>query len=328
MPSGEPTHADQLLRPFRRVLKDYPQIPAELLQRLDERDPTQRMGVRLSQEMLRGLLELTGDPDLGLRAAQATEVGDFEVFEYVAASAPTWRAGFEALIRYSMLLNGAADFRLEEDHAQARVVLHSTVELNRAGVDFQVAAFHVAFARRRLREAGDLQVCFRHPRPVDAGAYAQTFGDTQVFFDADFDGFRFDHALLDQPVRTADASLHAVLRGHADGLLAEFEPSGDWVQRVRTDILENLTRGRPAAEKTAARLGVSRRSLTRKLGEHATNFTELLADVRRRSAVRYLEGTKHSVEEIAFLLGFSESPPFVRAFKRWTGASPLEFRKR
>jgi len=328
VPTPDATHADQLLRPFRRVLESYPQVPAELLQQIDERDGGKRIEVGASQRMLQGLVELTGDPDLGLRAAQATEVGDFEVFEYVAASAPNWREGFEALIRYSMLMNGAADFRLDSEGDPVRVILHSTVELNRAGIDFQVAAFHVAFARRRLRADSDLQVCFRHARPDDASAYTETFGDSEVLFGAEFDGFRFARSLLERPVRTADAALHTVLRGHADGLLSEFAPGDDWVQRARRDIVENLAKGRPAAEETAARLGTSRRTLTRKLGEHATSFTDLLADVRKRTAVRYLESTQHSVEEIAFLLGFSESPPFVRAFKRWTGSSPKEFRER
>jgi len=327
-PIAEPTHAHQVMRPFTRLLRTYPQIPDEALDELAAADPTQRTPMRISQELLAGAVVLTGDENLGLRAALQVEVGDFEVFEYVSASAATLRDGIETLFRYTRLMNEAADFRLEERDGRARVILHSTVPLGRAGADFQVAAFHTSLARRRPEHrASDMRVAFRHARPADASMYDEVFGDTEVRFDAEFDGLECDAELLQESVQTADAALHSVLRGHVDKLLSALDDDGGWAQRVRADITEHLTNERPSADRTASRLAASRRTLTRRLREENTSFTELLGDVRRRTAEHYLLETDHSVEDIAFLLGYSESAPFVRAFKRWTGRSPLEHRR-
>ena len=82
-----------------------------------------------------------------------------------------------------------------------------------------------------------------------------------------------------------------------------------------------------SAERTAARLGMARRTLTRQLAECGTSFSLLLKETRHRAAVHYLRNSDYTVEELAFMLGFSECAPFVRAFRRWTGHSPLEYRK-
>lgn len=325
-PVAEPTHADQLLRPFRRVLRRYPQIPTALLDALDAYEPGQRHSVATSQELLRGAVVLTGDQDIGLRAAQETEVGDYEVFEYAAASAPTWGAGFEALIRYSKLINTAADFRLQVDGTQARVVFRSTVPLTRAGVDFQQATFFVGINRWRLPVPA--VVTFQHQRPADTSAYEATFDGCKLCFGAQDNAFEFEAALLQMPLRTADVMLHGVLARRANQLLEAYIPGDGLVARVRADILRHLSDGRPGVERTAGRLGTSRRSLTRHLQQEGTTFSGLLQEVRMRMAKDYLRSTASSVEDIAFLVGFSESPPFVRAFKRWTGLSPLDFRQR
>jgi AraC-like DNA-binding protein len=77
----------------------------------------------------------------------------------------------------------------------------------------------------------------------------------------------------------------------------------------------------------AEEMGITRRTLTRRLAQHGTSFTALLEEVRKHSASHYLKTSDHSIEDIAFLLGFSESSPFVRAFKRWTGMAPTQFRR-
>jgi len=137
-----------------------------------------------------------------------------------------------------------------------------------------------------------------------------------------------DASNLDRPLPTANASLHGVLRDHADRLLAELAPGDSLVERVSADIMAALREGSAAAERTAARLGMTRRTLTRRLGQSGTSYSELLKETRYRTAMHYLHNTNQSVEDIAFLLGFSECPPFVRAFRRWSGSAPLEYRKR
>jgi AraC-like DNA-binding protein len=146
-------------------------------------------------------------------------------------------------------------------------------------------------------------------------------------FDAPFSGFVFDAARLDTKLASGDPSLHGVLRQHAERLLAELAQGDGLVERVRAQVLATLKDGPVAAEDVAAQMGVTRRTLTRRLAQHGTSFTALLEEVRRQAATHYLRNTDHSIEDVAFLLGFSESSPFVRAFKRWTGLAPAAYRR-
>lgn len=316
-----------MLKPFLRALREHPDVPKRALEPLEQMAPGTRIPVAAAQQMLANTVRHTGDEDLGLKAAQASEVGDYEVVEYAAASAPTWRAALEVAFRYCRLMNEAADFRLEERDGTAYIVLQSTVPLARPAKDFQTAALFVSSARWLPAGVGQVTVWFSHPEPESLEEYRRTFGDVEVRFGQSWDGFVFDAALLDLPMPQADPSLHRVLRQHADRLLEELAPGDSLIERVRADILATLKDASVGAETTAARLHMSRRTLTRQLGQHGTSFSELLEDVRRRLAVRYLQTTDHSVEDIAFLLGYSNAAPFVRAFKRWTGKAPLEFRR-
>ena len=119
----EPTYALQVVRPFWKLLRRYPQIPSQLIDEAEATPPDQRVPVAQGQALLEGAVALTGDPNLGLLAARATELGAFEVLEYVAVSAPTWRAAIECVFRYSHLMNEAADFRLEIEGGKDRFAL-------------------------------------------------------------------------------------------------------------------------------------------------------------------------------------------------------------
>jgi AraC-like DNA-binding protein len=323
----EPTYALQVVRPFWAVLRRYPQFPSAALDQADATENDVRIPVALGQEFLRAAVAMTGEENLGLLAARETKLGTFEVLEYVANSAPTWRAAIETAFRYIHLVNEAADFRLEVVNDEVQIVLHSTVELTRAGIDFQSAAFHVSASRWVDPLPPELQAWFTYPEPSDLREHHATFRGAKLRFGAPWNGFVCHVSRLETKLPTTDPSLHAVLREHAERLLAKLAPGNDLVEHVRAQLLATLREGPCAAEDVAARLGVTRRTLTRRLRQQGTSFTEVLEDVRRRAALHYLSDTEHSVEDIAFLLGFSESSAFVRAFKRWQGIAPMAFRR-
>jgi AraC-like DNA-binding protein len=153
------------------------------------------------------------------------------------------------------------------------------------------------------------------------------FGGARLCFDAPWNGFVHDAALLDARVPGADPKLHAMLRQHAEHLLSELAQGGGLVEQVRLQLLESLKEGPLSAASVAAGIGVTRRTLTRRLAQHGTTFTALLDDVRRQAATHYLTGSDHTLVDIAFLLGFSESSAFIRAFRRWYGMAPMAYRR-
>lgn len=324
----EPTYAPQMATPFAAALKRFPQVPEALVAAIEDAPEGVRLPVAAGQEFLAQMVELTGEPDLGLLAAQTIELGNFEVLEFAAYSAPTWRAALETTLRYIHLMNEAADFRLEIEDGQAHVVLDSTVPLTRAGIDFQAAAFHVSATRWFSPVPTDLQVWFTYPQPEDISAHRATFGrDVTLRFSAPWNGFVHDASVFERSITGADPSVHRVLRDHAERLLAELAPGDGLAEQVRAQLLSSLTDGPPSAAAVAKQLGISRRTLTRRLGQQGTSFTELLDDVRQHAATHYLTDSDHSIDDIAFLLGFSEASAFVRAFRRWHGQTPLAYRR-
>jgi AraC-like DNA-binding protein len=280
-------------------------------------------------ELLDGAIQLTDDPDLGLKAAREISVGDYGALEYVGASAATWGEAIRIIGRYMPLVNDALDFVLHVEGGRAEIQLHSRVVLPRAGADFQSAAFHVAASHRRPTDlAVEFDVWFTHPAPAKLDEYEKTFAPGTLRFEAPFNGFVFDAKWLEAPVPTADPKLHALIRRHADLVLAELPKTASLTQKVRDAITQELAGGNPGVGHVAQKLGMSQRTLGRKLEDEGTTFKALLDDLRRRMALRYVGGQDLGLSEIAFLLGFSQAPAFHRAFKRWTGQTPLEYRRK
>ena len=324
---AEPTYALQMVKPFWKVLRRYPQIPPALLGGDAPVAEDIRLPVAAGQQFLQYVVDLTGEQDLGLIAARETLVGAFEALEFASFSAPNWRAAIDTAFRYTRVMNEAADFRQEIAGDEVHLVLHSTVPLVRAGIDFQNAAFHVAAQRWITDKVPELQVWFTYPEPSELREHRAVFGDARLRFSAPWNGFVYDAKRLETRLPSADPSLHAVLRAHAERMLAALAPGDSLVEQVRAQVLATLKDGPLAAVDVAERMGITRRTLTRRLQREGTSFTELLDDVRKQAAVHYLDTSDHSIEDIAFLLGFSESSAFVRAFKRWQGVAPASYRR-
>jgi AraC-like DNA-binding protein len=124
-----------------------------------------------------------------------------------------------------------------------------------------------------------------------------------------------------------DSGLAAVLERHAQMLMAQLPRLSDDIARVRTMIQEELKGGDPSLDHVARKLGNSRRALQRRLAAENLTYAQVLDEVRSTMGRAYLGQRELSIAEVAYLLGFSEQSSFTRAFKRWTGMSPVEFRR-
>lgn len=326
-PKSELCYAVQLIEPFRKVMRTHPNATPQLLALLGSLGPHERLPIAASEEVQKVVVQMLNDEDLGLRAARAAERGDYDVLEYVSASAATFREALETNFRYAKLLNDAADFRLEVHGDRAYSILHSIVPMGRVSADFRSAAFYLTMRRWLDFPADDIEVWFTHKRPADVAQYEVTFGKSKVVFGAPLDAVLFPAKYLDTAQPNADSNLHSLLRAHAERLLSQAPPTRTLLEQVRSQILQTMPDGSVSADRVASRLHMSRRTLTRHLAEEGTTFKALLDETRRHSAGYYLQTTSYSVEDIAFLLGFSESAAFVRAFKRWTQSTPAEYRR-
>lgn len=268
------------------------------------------------------------DQDLGLRSALHSRVGDFPVLEWVGMSASTWRDATLAACRYARVLSDAADVRHEVHGDRTYLMVGTTVPVGRVVADFLVATFSLVTRMHETHGAPEgREIWFMHSQPGDTRMYQLVFPDRKVVFDAPFNGFNGPVARLDDRLETANSSLHDVLRDHSERLLAELAPDDSLVARVAADILFSMREGRASAELAASRLAMSRSTLARQLADQGTTYKDLLQQTRYRTAIHHLRYTTQTMEDIAFLLGFSECAAFVRAFRRWSGHAPREYRR-
>ena len=238
-----------------------------------------------------------------------TALRNFE--RYARARMPGGRIGLvrargEALLAYEL---GVPDAEVARQHAEGSAVVGLRILRTLIGPGFR-----------------PLRVLFAHRRPRDTSEHARIFGAPVSF------GERFDAALsfppqhLERRVSGADRRLLPIVERHLDDLLTGGEKDA-WLQQLRTRIAESLCDGAPDLALVARQLGMSVRTFQRRLDAHGVVWKALVAEVRRELAQRYLAEGSASLTEIAFLLGYSELSAFDRAFRRWTGSTPLAARR-
>ena len=187
----------------------------------------------------------------------------------------------------------------------------------------------VAALTRLLTDAdwSPLEIKFKHRAPRNTAEHERLFGST-ISFGGAANQVVFDAKTLSLPVVKADPRLCALLDRHAEALLAKYPRQDTLIDRVRSIIRNELNGGDPSLERVAGELALSPRTMQRRLREQGSSHQELLDQLRRDLAISYLREPEMALCEVAYLLGFSESSAFHRAFKRWTGMTPGEFRER
>jgi AraC-like DNA-binding protein len=320
-------YSARLIDPFVRVLARDARLDPAALDALGSLDPEARIPIARAHEMLELAVRWAQDPDLGLKAGQLMSAGDCGAVDYAISSAATVRAAIAAATRYARLVNDVISLPLVLEGERAVLRLECETPVPRAAGDFMMAGFFSTHARTWLAAVPALECWFRHPAPADVSEYARTFGGARLRFAAPCYAFAFGQSALDAPLAGADAKLNSVVRDHAEMLLAQRPPARSLTERVRHMLSGELAHGRLTAQQVAMQLRMSRRTLCRKLESEGTSFTALLADLRQRLALHYVGSQDLGLSEIAFLLGFSEAAAFHRAFKRWTGQTPLEYRR-
>ncbi|MCB1342233.1 MAG: AraC family transcriptional regulator ligand-binding domain-containing protein [Pseudooceanicola sp.] len=259
------------------------------------------------------------------RTIQADELG---VLGLAFKTAPTLRASLQRVERYFRILTDTAVYRLDETRDPA----HFAIEIRtppHSVLDLRNECALAGFARNMRNFVGEALVfdaiTFRHPCRGDPADYAALLG-CPVRFEAERDAIVLGRAMLDLPNRLGDAAVNAFLTAHLE---RELGPLDD--RSLRADLLRLLTpalsNGVPQAAAIARQLGMSERTLYRRLAEEGLTFRDVLVEAQLALAQELLRDGGTSIAEIAFLTGFAEQSTFSRAFKRWVGKAPAQFRQ-
>jgi AraC-like DNA-binding protein len=292
-------------------------------------DPEARVPAARIIEFFAVVEELTGDPFFGLHAAEMLGKGDLRLLELTVSAAPNLRGALERVARYYGLIHERTDLTLTVEGDLA-VFAHRKEgfpkPLPRHEPEMLLAAI-VIHARRLTGVALPLRaVHFAHPRPPDISEHERVFGKALVF-GASVDALLLDAADLERPLLTADPALREVLERYAALEVSKLAVPDRFLTDVRECVARSLSGGEPTLESTAAAMKISTRTLQRRLQEFATSHQEVIDDVRKQLALGQLAREGMAISEVAYLLGFSDVSTFHRAFKRWTGSTPGEFRK-
>jgi AraC-like DNA-binding protein len=310
-----------------------PERPEELLASIGlapVADPLEASRERVAEEAYYDFLEraaLTDDHGLPYRYARAINPDDLSALGIGLKTAPTLRDSLHRLGRYILLLSDTLEYSLlEEPGGTTTLVLVRSAHRRGAQLANECA---LAAVLKLLREAAGrrvvpLAVSFTHPRPASITEAHSYFG-CPVSFDAGRNTLDFDAATLETRAKLADQGLSSFLVAHLEQLRSE-QPERSLVDAVRATITDLLPDGLPKRAVISRRLGMSERTLHRRLAEDGESFQSLTTIARRGAAETLLADSRHSLAEVAFLTGFADQSSFQRAFKGWTGQTPLSFR--
>lgn len=270
---------------------------------------------------------LSGDPALALTIADSIPQGAFGIVEYICRSAPTLRDGLAQWVRYLGILDDAVEVALVEE--KENIALRVIVESEAPAPASHELCFALVLANARQMTKTKLipvAVRFSHSVPQNQIARYRTFFHGNVEFGTRRTELVFSKNDADGALTTADPNLLAILVPTADEKRERTTKDPPLTDQVKRALGHALSSDDAQLSGVAKRLGMTARSLQRRLQDEGVSFQTLRDETRRALADRYL-GEGMSLAEISFLLGFSEPSAFFRAFKRWTGLTPIERRE-
>lgn len=274
---------------------------------------------------------LAGDDLLGLHHGQLGTVQGAGLIGYLGQSAPTVREIFRNLARYRRVVSDAIEIDASTLDRNGCLIWHYNIPANttcRQLVEFNAVVTTAAVRAFTGRNFAPIDVSYAHPRRSGIRDFERFFG-CPVTFGAPNNRMRFSPETLAIPVLTADSGLGRILTLYCDEILKKKERIGPtFTARVEQELANRLSTGEARQDVVAKSLGVSARTLARKLADEETTFQRTLEGVREALARSYLTDSAMPLTEIAFLLGYTDASSFSTAFRRWTGASPREYRAR
>jgi AraC-like DNA-binding protein len=277
------------------------------------------------------VLRLTDDPCIGLRIGETIPGSRFGLATYVAENSRDLRQLLDRFAQYARLINDLIVCTLEDTPPVARFTLNflwDIGDLERHAVDIAFVGI-VVWLRGRLGPRSGLQaVRLKHSLRAAADRYAAIFR-VPIEFGCPRNELVFDAGALDVEIPSSNLELGLILDRHARSEIARIPVLTDLPARISQILGARLQDGEPAElSHVCAALKLPERQLQRKLREASTTFSALLDDARRTLAPTLLTDPAANVEQVGFQLGYAEPTAFIRAFKKWYGMTPGEYRKR
>jgi AraC-like DNA-binding protein len=298
----------------------------------DPKDPDARVPLSVLSGVWRHLLTRDSDPSLGLRLGQRLTIRSLGIVGYAMATRATLGDALDCLSHYYGLLREGIDCRVERDVEQTTIVLHDRDMVGwavRQQIDTRLAAVLMLCRQLTDQDVVPSAVEFPYRRPQELDEHRRTFGIAELRFERSEAALILPTTDLVRPIGSADDTLGGYLDRLATDMLTELEqePSaGSFADEIARALASTLGSGLLRIDGIGALLGVSTRTIQRRLRTEGTTFAVVLQQLRRRHAEGLLRDRRMTIEQVAGHLGYSEASTFYRAFRRWRGTSPGAFR--
>jgi AraC-like DNA-binding protein len=310
----------------RRIPVDGP-LKEVGLTRSDLASPEGRLPYAPVIHLIERAATLAGDPSYGLHLAASLDARDHGLLGFLALNSPTLMDALINLQRYYQIVR-EGEFEIERNGAQVAIRLREAdpaLRGFRQNSDFVVATL-VRGCRDLTRHAiSPIRVECVCEQPSEKVEYADILG-CPVKFGAEWTALIYAEEAMRLPVLGADTKLLQILELTCQKIIGPTPEVQDLVREVRRLIVERLPRGSANIDAIANELNMGSKTLERRLARRSESFSALLDETRCKAAKHYLEETDMRISQVAYMAGYTEAPALVRAFKRWTGATPMQFR--
>jgi AraC-like DNA-binding protein len=319
-----------VLRPFLAALRARSIDTDAMLRavRIDPalcEDPGARVALDRVKRFWQAVPRAAGEATFGWSVAKFVSPTTFHLLSYISKSSASTGSALRNVQQYSSLLLRDSECRLLVDGDRATICFVYPQPLPRVVSDFATAMavrMGEMLTGQRL-PLHEIQLSYR--RPPEALEYMRTFG-VPVRFGCAHDGLVCSVDFLEMPILDADEQLCEILKSEAERTLQSHSTSTSLAESIRRTVASELTGGRPGLDQVARRLGIGSRTIRRRLLQGGTSYSEILDEVRRTRALVYLEEEGRTVSEVATLLGFANQSAFHRAFQRWQGQGPQQWK--
>lgn len=301
-------------------------LPQDQLGREDVRIPCATMA-----RMWEAAHQQTQDPCLALHLAEARTPAANRTTTLIMESSRNVLEAFELAAKYSVLIADAMSVEIGE--IDETIYVQFTPQADWALQPLPVVQdclniTYLSAVQAVQRLTGSRQppslLSFAMPKPENLAEYFRIF-NCSIRFDATANRIGFPKVLRDSPVVTGDAGLKEVLKQYAEELKSRFQAGGGLVDEVLRAIYDGMSPHPPTLSVVARSLGISDRSLQRRLKLEGETYKQLVERARMTLSQTYLLNSNRNLDEIAYLSGYADTSSFVRAFRRWHGQSPRQF---
>ena len=298
----------------------------------DLNDLNERFEAGVYNSVLEKALELTGDPYFGLHVGEYLSLSAAGLIVQIVQSSRTVKEALDFIVEFANLGCSALPYQLKESKDEWELFMtpnplwvEQSPESVRHTMDgaivFTLREFHTLTRQKHFPN----KIYFTYERPEKFMEYERLF-KCPIFFNKPTTSIFLNKKHVAEPVVTSDFDLLQILVRHAENKLAQMEKESGFATIVRQSILNLVKPQFPTIEQVASNLNISARTLQRRLKEEGLTYQKVIDSLKHQLAIDYLNNINLPIKEIAYLLDYANGSSFNRAFKKWEGIGPAEWR--